>query len=422
MVADIFIWGQKVGAVAWNELRGFARIEFNPGFEGSGLNLAPLQMPLSAIQQGKRLYSFPHLPKATFRGLPGLLADSLPDDFGNQVIDAWLASQGRSKASFNPVNRLCYIADRGMGALEFRPAQSPAFSHSTPVEINQLVDLAAEILEEKRQFRTQLGDDDTQALQDILKVSSSAGGARAKAILAIHPQSGEVRSGQIDAPPGFEHWLLKFDGVEGSMPNQYGRIEFAYHLMARACGIEMADCELLEEGGRAHFMTRRFDRPGQGRKLHLQTLCAIGHLDYYLPSSYEQAFQVARGMLLPALDAEELFRRMAFNVMARNLDDHTKNISFFMDEKGVWRLAPAYDLVFAYGPEFTRHKMSVNGKYKDIQKEDLLAVGKEMNIKGRKRILEEVADGIRDWESVAVEAGLSQELTQNIGKSHQAFW
>lgn len=419
MVAEIFIWGKKVGAVSWNELRQHARLEFFPNFEKEGLDLAPINMPLEKIREGKRLFGFPHLSRATFRGLPGLLADSLPDDFGNQVIDAWLAAQGLAPESFSPVDRLCYIGNRGMGALEFRPAKELAFSKSVGVEVSKLVELASSIVSREKQVqaRPEVGE----SLLDIVRVSSSAGGARAKALLAIDPKTGEVRSGQVDAPEGFEHWLLKFDGVEDQMPRTYGRIEYAYYLMAKACGIEIVESRLMEENGRAHFMTRRFDRPENGRKIHQQTLCALAHLDYYLPSSYERAFQVMRQMRMPVTQAEKLFRRMCFNIMARNLDDHTKNISFLMNEEGNWKLSPAYDLVYAFGPEFKRHKMSVNGKYAGLEKEDLLSLAREMNIKAAKYILEEVSGGIRSWKDCAIQANISPDQIQEIGQNHLNF-
>ena len=408
----------KVGAIAWSKMRDASTFEFDPDFLKAGLDLSPIAIPLADIRRGKRLFSFPHLPKATFRGLPGLLADQLPDDFGNQIINSWLLRQGRDPASFNPVERLCYIGMRGMGALEFLPVMDRTFAGSSRVELARLVELSRDILESRDAFSTSLKDEDADAIQDIMKVGTSAGGAHAKAILAIHPESGEVRSGQIDAPEGFEHWLLKFDGVEGEdgKPGPEGRVEYAYHLMARACGIDMMECRLLEEGGRAHFMTRRYDRPGEGRKVHVQTLCAIAHLDYYQPSSYEQAFLVLRKLRLPATDADELYRRMVFNVCARNLDDHTKNFSFMMDRKGTWRLAPAYDLTFAHGPNVKWHKLSVNGRRRDISEEDMLAIGKEMNVKSRKRIIEEVREGLLGWKGFANEAGLEPKLTDLIAK------
>lgn len=414
MVAEVWMHGMQVGAVAWRKMREVATFEFDPDFLGTGLDIAPLTMPLADARRGKRLFSFPYLPRATFRGLPGLLADQLPDDFGNQVINAWLMRQGRDPAGFGPVERLCYIGSRGMGALEFRPVMDKALSRSARVDLEELIDLSREVMQARDLFATSLASEDAEAMQDILRVGTSAGGAHAKAILAIHPETGAVRSGQIDVPEGFEHWLLKFDGVEGE-PGMAGRIEYAYHLMARACGIQMMECRLLEEQGRAHFMTRRFDRPGQGRKVHVQTLCAMGHLDYYQPSAYEQAFLVLRKLRLSAQDAEELYRRMVFNVWARNLDDHTKNFSFVMNHAGEWGLSPAYDLTYVYGPHARRHKLSVNGRRRDIRREDLLALGKEMNVKGRKRIMDEVEEALRCWERFGEEAGLVSKAVSEIG-------
>lgn len=416
MVAEVKLFGKKVGAVAWNSRRGFATFEFERSFPRAGLDLAPLTMPLTEVRRGKTLFSFPYLPKATFHGLPGLLADHLPDDFGNQVINSWLASQGRNPASFNPVERLCYIGTRAMGALEFQPVIDRSFSGSNRVNLNELVSLAREVIQSRKDFVTNLKASESEAFQDIIKVGTSAGGAQAKAILAIHPETGEVRSGQIDAPEGFEHWLLKFDGVE-ERPEPRGRLEFAYFLLAKDCGIEIMPCKLMEENGRAHFMTRRFDRPGEGRKLHLQTLSAMNHLDFYSPSSYEQAFLTLFQLKLPAKQIDAFYRRMVFNIMARNLDDHTKNFSFIMDEEGAWRLAPAYDLTYNYGEYFRRHRLSVNGKYDGIEESDLLAVGTEMNVKSRQDIIDAVRAGMQNWSLHADHAGLTKALTDRIGNT-----
>ncbi|HHG85683.1 MAG TPA: type II toxin-antitoxin system HipA family toxin, partial [Bacteroidetes bacterium] len=386
--AWIKLWGETVGAVIWQASQQIATFEFDPSFIRKGLDLAPVQMPLAELQGGSRIFSFPGLPQETFKGLPGLLADSLPDRFGNQVIDAWLARQGRSPASFHPVERLCYTGRRGMGALEFEPArQTSSRNASFSVDLDAMVALVGEILSQREQLEVDLSEDPGDGLNDILRVGTSAGGARAKAILAIHDTSGKIRSGQVDAPKGYSHWMIKFDGVNNatlSDPKGYGRIEYAYFLMATAAGIQMSPCKLLQEGGRAHFMTKRFDR-NHNQKLHMQTLCAIAHFDYNDPNSfaYEQAFQVMRQMRLPYPEAEQLYIRMIFNVIARNQDDHTKNISFLMDPKGKWTLSPAYDVTYAFDPNnkwLRRHQLSVNGKREGIILEDLLAVAREMNI------------------------------------------
>jgi serine/threonine-protein kinase HipA len=384
-------------------------------------------MPLAEARRGSARFAFPALPEVTFRGLPGLLADALPDRYGDAVINAWLARQGRTPESFSPVERLCYTGKRAVGALEFLPTVNDALDRSVPVELSELVDLARAVVEERSRLHTRLDEDATEAMLDIIRVGTSAGGGRPKALIAIDEATGEVRSGQVDAPAGFDSWLLKFDGVEGGdlgSPAGYGRVEYAYSLMAREAGIAMSECRLLEEGDRAHFLTRRFDRPGGGRKLHLQTLCGLAHLDFNSAGAYayEQAFQVLRELRLPYPDAEQLFRRMAFNVAARNQDDHTKNISFLMDEAGRWSLAPAYDLTFAFNPRgrwTDRHQMTIHGKREGITREDLLAVAREMNVKGAAGIIDAVSEAVRQWRECAEKAGVPPDRVGRIGGEHR---
>jgi serine/threonine-protein kinase HipA len=384
-------------------------------------------MPLQDLVQGQRIFSFPTLAKTTFKGLPGLVSDSLPDRYGNNLLDAWIASQGRDPESVNPVERLCYTGKRGMGALEFEPANHPnAKEASSPLEISELVKLAKMVLEQRKDVKVNLRKSKSDALLDIIRVGTSAGGARAKAIIAYNEKSGEVRSGQVDAPKGFVQWLIKFDGVTNAAlgdPKGFGRIEYAYHKMAVACGITMMPCRLLEENGRAHFMTKRFDRENN-EKLHMQTLCAIAHFDYNDSNtySYEQAFQVMRQMLLPHSDAKQLFTRMVFNIIARNQDDHTKNISFLMDQGGHWKLSPAYDITNANDPAnkwMSRHQMSVNGKRDKFTRRDLEAVAKEMNIKKPGEIIDQVASGVADWFKFAKEAGMDKAQIVSIGKGNR---
>ncbi len=423
-VARITLWNLAVGAVLWDEKRGVAAFEFESDFVRSGLDLAPIQMPMAGMARGARIFSFPSLAKETFKGLPGMLADSLPDRFGNALIDNWLARQGRNPASVNPVERLCYTGKRGMGALEFEPAQHPSAKEvSSPLEIADLVRLAKEALTQRRGLRSNVKKRRAADLADIIKVGTSAGGARAKAIIAYNEKTGAVRSGQVDAPKGFAHWLIKFDGVTTAAlgdPKGFGRIEFAYHNMAVAAGMIMMPCRLLEEHGRAHFMTQRFDRIGN-EKLHMQTLCALAHFDYNDPNAYayEQAFQVMREMRLPYPDAKQLYTRMVFNVIARNQDDHTKNISFLMDRQGAWSLSPAYDVTHAHDPAnkwMSRHQLSVNGKRDAFTRADLLAVAKEMNIKKPGEIIEAVVAAVADWPKYAKQAGVEKGQIATIGK------
>ena len=377
-VAKVKLWNNVVGAVAWSEETEIATFEYDKSFLKSGLNIAPITMPIG----GKSIFSFPAINKETYKGLPGLLADSLPDAFGNQLIDSWLAQQGRDPNSFNSIERLCYTGKRGMGALEYEPSLSPSDNVSNPVEVNELVKLANEIISKKNSLVANIHSNSKDLLK-IIRVGTSAGGARAKAIIAYNPITGDVRSGQIDGLDNYEYWIIKFDGVtnkELGDPKGYGKIEHAYYLMAKDAGINIMDSKILEENNRAHFMTKRFDRIGN-EKLHMQTLCAIAHFDYNYSNaySYEQAFQVMRQLKLPYSQMEELLRRMIFNVIARNQDDHTKNISFLMDKEGTWSLSPAYDITYAYDPAnkwMKSHQMSINGKRENINRKDILELAK----------------------------------------------
>ena len=427
-VAAVELWGTRIGAVALTDSNGVASFEYEPSFLASGIQLAPLMMALAA-----RVYSFPELQRRTFRGLPGLLADSLPDRFGNNLINAWLARQGRTPESFDAVERLCYTGQRGMGALEFKPVQGPSAQTSGAIKIAELVALASEILSQQQGLATSFqGPEREEALQTILRVGTSAGGARAKALIVWNASTGEVRSGQLEAPPGFSHWLLKFDGVSGNKdreledPQGYGLIELAYSRMARAAGITMTDCRLLEENGRQHFMTRRFDRDDAGNKLHMQSLGALAHFDYNEPGSYsyEQAFLVMRQLQLPMQALEEQYRRMVFNLIARNQDDHVKNIAFLMDRDGQWSLSPAFDITWSFNPagDWTAtHQMSVNGKRDQFTRADLLAIGRSAQLKrGRaEAIAEEVIAAVRDWPLYAAEANVREESCSQIQASHR---
>lgn len=412
--ALVTLYDTPIASVAWDGERRLGFFEYDTDFLRSGIEISPIHLPLRA-----GTFGFPDLPEQTFKGLPGLLADCLPDKFGNLLIDQWLARQGREASSFNPVERLCYLGTRAMGALEFSPALHPDHP-DRPLEIDALVDLANTVLANRNQLKTTLiPDHEEEALSDILRVGTSAGGARAKAVVAWNPETNEIRSGQIPLLEGFQPWLVKFDGVDGNAdkeladPLGYGRIEYAYHLMAREAGITMNDCRLLEENGRAHFMTRRFDRPPEGGKLHMQTLCALGHYDFNSAGgySYEQAFDLARrlGLHQPALT--ELYRRAVFNILARNQDDHTKNISFTMDRSGTWHLAPAYDVTYSYNPTgdwTSKHQMTLNGKRDHFTKEDLLTAARAADVKPRqaKDLIEQIRTTIKKWESFADDAGV----------------
>lgn len=428
MIAEVQLWGRTIGAVSLEEGRDVAAFQYDHEFAGSGIELSPLVMPLS-----EQVYQFPALPRNTFHGLPGLLADSLPDKFGNALIDAWLATQGRTAESFNAVERLCYTGARGMGALEFVPALGPKPGKATKIEVDALVRLAGEVLAHRGDLQGHFHDAGKEkALRDILRVGTSAGGARAKAVIAWNRATNEVRSGQVKAGDGFEYWLLKFDGVAGNKdkeledPKGYGAIEFAYHLMAKAAGITMSECRLLEENGRRHFMTRRFDRLAGGAKRHMQSLCALAHLDFNQAGAYayEQALLTIRQLKLPMAAVEEQFRRMVFNIVARNQDDHVKNIAFLMNQQGEWSLAPAFDVTYGYNPSGSwtaTHQMTLNGKRDGFTTEDFEAGAKAAMMKrGRAgKIIEEVQAAVRRWPEFAAQARVADDWRDKIERTHR---
>lgn len=418
--AEVMLWGERIGAVAWGERRQTAAFRYDEAFAQRGIEVSPLMMPVGQ----KGVFEFPNLDRHTFNGLPGLLADSLPDDFGRALLDRWLAAVGKDIA--NPIERLCYQGKRSMGALEFVPAYAPYLEQSEKIEIDSLIAVAGEVLQSKGALQTNLNDDRKEAIASIIRVGTSAGGQRAKAVIAYNDTTGEVRSGQLSAPEGFDYWLIKLDGVtnkELGDPQHFGEIEYIHYLLAKEAGIHMTECRLLRENGRAHFMTRRFDRQN-GEKIHMQTLCGLAHYDFrqLRMYSYEQAFQVMRRLRLPYSDAEEFFRRMVFNVVARNQDDHTKNISFLMDKTGTWHLSPAYDMSWAYNPggEWTSvHQMSINNKWDAITREDLLKVAYEMNIKKAPKIIDQVVDAVAQWSQFAKEhSEIPAETINYIERTH----
>jgi len=422
--AFITIWEKQVGAIHWNPDSGIADFEFDPGFFQYQLDVAPLKMSIGNAKG--QIFSFPELAgSSTFKGLPGLLADILPDRYGNALINAWLARVGRPSGSMNPVEMLCFTGKRGMGALEFEPVVPKSANQASKVEIGSLAEVAQQILSGRQFFQTDLSHDEQKALSDILKIGTSAGGARAKAVIAYNPETGEVRSGQAQAPEGFSQWLLKFDGVDDSQfgaTSGYGRVEMAYYLMAVDCGIEMMECRLIEENGRAHFLTRRFDRLANNEKLHVQTFCAMMHYDFndIYSYSYEQLFQTMRLLRLTYPEAEQMFRRMVFNVMAQNCDDHTKNFAFTMNQSGEWKLAPAYDVCHAYRPGSTwvsQHALSINGKRQGITRNDLLEIGRQMNVKKAPAIVGQVAEVVARWNEFAEQTQVESPLRDAIGKT-----
>lgn len=415
-VAQVRMWGKPVGAVRWDARYGVAQFEYDAGFANTGLQPSPLIMP---VRPG-RVYGFGNLSRDTFNGLPGMLADSMPDTYGRALFDKWLSLTGRT--SGNVVESLCFMGKRCMGALEFEPAIEGATDKEQQFALDSLVAVAREALLEKNNFQANLMDDRKEAIARILRLGTSAGGQRAKAIIAYNAKTGEVRSGQVDAPAGFDHYLIKLDGVSGTAgvkeTENFGRLEYSFALLAKACGIDMTECSLIEENGRAHFLTRRFDRV-DGDKVHMQTLCGIAHYDYRLLKghSYEQAFDVMRGLGLTYSEAQEMFRRVVFNVVVRNQDDHTKNISFLMDKSGKWRLSPAYDIGYAYNPDgawTSSHQMSVNGKFDDITRGDLLELASRNNIRGASSIIEEICETCSGWRKIARDCDVPQSVIDGI--------
>jgi len=417
--AYVNIWNQRVGAVAWDDENGTASFEYEPEFVQTGLELSPIMMPAEASRNFRFV---DHRNTSTFKGLPGLLADVLPDKYGNKLINQWLVKNNRPANSINPVETLCFIGQRAMGALEFEPAMPKVKGQSIRLEMSELIDVTSKILSGRQEFLTNLQPEQEKALQAILKIGTSAGGARAKALIAFNKETQEIRSGQANVPRGFEHYLVKFDGIEDDQfgtSKGFGRVEMAYYKMALDAGIEMMESELLEENGRAHFMTKRFDRLNGAGKVHVQSFCALRHYDFNDISlySYEDLFETMRLLVLPYPQAEQLYKRMVFNVIAKNCDDHTKNFAFTMDQSGEWSLSPAFDVCYAYRPSsswVSQHCLSVNGKRKNIEKADLLEVARKMNIKRANAIIDQIDQVIGRWAAYANDQKVDPELRDAI--------
>ncbi len=426
--AEVKIWGELAGAVVWDDTNRLGTFEFAPSFKKQQWDLSPLKMPLGSSQM---IFSFPELRKErfatydTFRGLPGMLADVLPDRFGNQLINRWLAGMGRPQDSMNPVEMLLFLGSRGMGALEFEPSSLKENKNTFPLELESLVQIAKIMMDKRSMFQTNIIKYEEKAVIDILKIGTSAGGARPKALIAYNEKNGEIRSGQTKAPEGFEHWLIKLDGVSDVQVGEskgYGRVEMAYYLMAIDCGIEMMPSTLLEENNRAHFMTKRFDRIGRDTKHHIQTFCAMKHFDFNLVTSfsYEQLFQTMRELRLSYEEIEQMYRRMVFNVLSRNCDDHTKNFSFMMEKGQGWKLAPAYDICHAYRPDsawVSQHALSINHKRTNITREDLLLLAEAVNCRKAPSIINEINAVVTNWKKYASITGVQKKLREAIAKT-----
>lgn len=422
--ADVFLWGRHIGSISQNDSNSLMNFRYTDWAIDNNINLSPIMMPPQ-----RRTYQFPDLIRTSFNGVPGLISDSLPDKFGNAVVNNWLVKQGRQPDSMGAVERLCYTGERGMGALEYRPQSGPNFSATQKVDVDELVNLASSILRQRKEFIVKPEKDENLGV--LLKLGTSAGGARAKAIIAWNPETNEIRSGQIKTGDGFEYWIIKLDGVDENSDKErndeagYGKIEYAYYLMAKSCGIEIMDCRLYEENGRSHFMTKRFDRINGGEKLHMQTLAAITHTDYNYPGiySYEEAGRIVKLLTNDQSQVEQLFKRMVFNVLAMNQDDHVKNISFLMDKGLKWTLSPAYDIGFAYNPEgnyTSKHQMTVNGKQSQFVMDDFISCGKYMGLTKAKvnKIFECVAESVSNWEHYASIAGVTEQKMEIIKNTY----
>ena len=428
--ATVQLWGTTVGYVSMDADETFARFEYDPNFAAMGIELAPLQMPAKA----KRVYQFKTLHPRTFYGLPGLLADSLPDKYGNQLINVWLAQTGREISDFNAVDRLCYVGSRAMGALEYLPSVPTKGNQDQHLEVEQLVELASLAFTNRDSLKARLADNMNNAdLLEVISVGTSAGGARAKAVVAYNPKTQEIRSGQTHLQPGYEHWLIKFDGVKFSGdwgvadPSGYGLLEYSYYLMAKQCGINIMESRLLEENGRSHFMTRRFDRSDDGQKHFMQTFGAIAHADYYESGaySYEQILMSMKKLGMDQAAIEEQVKRTIFNIVGCNQDDHVKNTSFMMDRQGLWTLSPAYDLCHAEGSDFTRnHQLSLNGKTNDFNLDDLRHLASYAGLpRGReRRILDKTLAAFASWKKQAKALAIPENLQQHVLRTLRLNW
>lgn len=425
LIVRVKLWGELVGSLVWDEALNCAAFEYDSNFKKKSWPISPLVMKIPS--RGSQVFQFPQNKGNCFEGLPGLIADSLPDKFGTQIINEYFAAKGLSTDNITPLDRLCYVGTRAMGALEFEPARDlDILNDSTLLQINELTRLAEDIFNKRVEFKANLKEQ-SKALNDILRIGTSAGGAKPKAIIAFNENTQEIRSGQVKVPDGFSYWLLKFDGVSYSehdsitdIPMGIGNVEFAYHKMALEAGLQMNECKLLEDGDRHHFMTKRFDRKNNGEKIHMQTLAALKHLDRDSRHSYEELFEVARKLGLGDGDAREIFRRMTFNVLALNNDDHTKNFSFLMDQDGIWKLAPAYDLCYANNPNsrwINKHQMSINQKQADISTNDLKAIAQTQGIRGFEEDIQRIQTAISHWPEIAKECGVRKNHIAEIQKA-----
>ena len=423
--AEVFLWGTRIGIIHQDPGIPYATFEYDGAFVNSGIELSPIRMPL-----GRNIYEFPSLTGEPFYGMPGLVADSLPDRFGNAVIERWLSNQGKALSDFTAIDRLCYTGKRGMGALEYVPAIMDVGDIDDDINVSEMVRFASDILSNRESVI--LNAEDNLTYSQLVQVGSSAGGARAKALIAWNEDTNEIRSGQIGLGPGYDYWLIKFDHVSKNGDHgledkpEYTLIEYAYYLMATSAGIVMNPCRLYESEGDHHFMTKRFDRQN-GNKMHMQSLGALTHISFQEPGAcgYELASAYMKELGLYHKEIEQFYRRMVFNCLAVNQDDHVKNVSFIMDKKGKWQLSPAYDITFSYNPAnrwLRAHQMTVNGKQTEIGLSDLIEAGNRMEIKERrcKDIINEVRSVVGRFSSFAEQVGIKEKTANYINSILEA--
>ncbi len=420
MIVEVKLYGQTIGSVEWNNSKRCSIFQYSREIQNSKLEPSPIIMPTQAkVFETTRDH-------VNFHNLPYLLSDSMPDAFGNMMMKEWLKQNNLFIDDINPVNRLTYVGKRGMGALEYKPIKHKEQDEYS-IEVAELLAVAKKVLEGKEE--TAYHNLDKDSLSDILRIGTSVGGARAKALIAVKKDMNnkiiEIRPGDIMQPKGYSYWLLKIDGVNEKSLGEgagFGKIEYVYYKLAKEAGIDISESYLHEENGRFHFMTKRFERTDDGEKIHMQTLGALVGIDYKIPkaSSYETLFRVMKRLRIPYNQFEQQYRRMLFNVIARNHDDHVKNFSFLMDKEGIWQISPAYDLTYQYkkGGTWTNiHQSSINGKFDHFTKDDLLSFAKAFGIKKANHILEEVLTAVSLWTKTAKEFDIPKKVIDYIGRN-----
>lgn len=412
MIVQVKLYDEILGTIDWNANKGSSTFQYSNNALNRGIEPSPIIMPTQ-----EKIFET-NRDHINFHNLPYLLSDSMPDDFGNRMMKEWLKQKKLSIDDINPVDRLTYVGSRGMGALEYEPINYKEDNNHN-VNTSDLFEVAKKVLEGKEETTYDYLDKDS--LSDILRIGTSVGGARAKALIAIKFDSNkkitEIKSGDIIQPEGYSYWLLKIDGANEKTLGEgegLGKIEYAYYLLATQAGVEMADSILFEENNRFHFLTKRFDRTDNGDKIHMQTFSALAGIDYKIQkaSSYETLFRVMKRLRLPYYQFEQQYRRALFNVIARNHDDHVKNFSFLMDKQGAWKISPAYDINYSYSPGGTWtnvHQSSINNKFDNFTRNDLLSLGKTFGIKKANHILDEIIEAVNLWSKIATEIDIPKK-------------